>query len=247
MKNLFLGTLMLCSFSVLAADGPKTVAITTIYVNKTIQTESASSVLLSKIDAIGNNPAFKLDSVLAQFKRKFETEYAPSFPFKLLPEQEVITNEKYKEFKSCSADTNSAMMRLFKPLLPSGYKFMIRTSTLTNDKRRDEMIMLSDFPDVDGVMFISLDYTIVPKMAIGGLGVAGMRATARIYLVNKKGEKVFDKFITGMSSKSVGMVEGIPVMDLDKILPLCTNATEDLFKEMDSKLPKLLKKIDKNM
>ena len=247
MKKFLMGAALLFSLSATASDGDKTVALTTIYVNKVIQTQDASSVLLSKIGALSENPAFQLDSILAQFKKKFETEYALSFPFKLLPEQEVITNEKYKEFYSAGMGPNSTMSKLYKPLLPKGYIFMQRTNKLTKDENRDELRMLATFPNVDGVMFISLDYTIVPRMAFGGIGTAGIQATARIYLVNKQGEKVFDKFIFGNSKKTVGMVSGIPVMDLDEILPLCVNATEDLFKELDEKLPKLLKKIDKNM
>ncbi len=48
-----------------------------------------------------------------------------------------------------------------------------------------------------------------------------------------------------MSKKTVGLIGGVPVMDVDDILPVCQSATAELFKEMDEKLPKLLKKIDK--
>ncbi len=242
-----MGAAMLFTLSATASDGDKTVALTTIYVNKVIQTKDASSILLSKISELSENPAFKLDTILAQFKKKFETEYALSFPFKLLSEQEVITNEKYKAFNSAAAlDPNSALGKLCAPLLPDGYKYMTRCSGgFVKEENQDEVKMLSFFPGIDGVIFISLDYSIVPKFAVGGMGAAGVQATARIYLVNKEGKRVFDKLISGMSKKTVGLIGGVPVMDVDDILPVCQSATAELFKEMDEKLPKLLKKIDK--
>jgi hypothetical protein len=247
MKKFLMGAAMLFSLAATASDGDKTVALTTVYVNKVIQTKDASSILLSKITALSENPAFKLDTILFQFKKKFETEYALNFPFKLLPEQEIITNEKYKEFKSAAAlDPNSALGKLTAPLLPEGYKYMTRCSGgFVKDENQDEVKMLQIFPNVDGVIFISLDYTIVPKFAVGGMGSAGVQATARIYLVNKQGERVFDKLIWAMSKKTVGLIAGVPVMDVEDILPVCQSATSELFKEMDEKLPKLLKKIDK--
>jgi len=246
MRNLFAGALMLLSLSVSAADGDKVVALTGIFVNKVIQMEGAPSVVLDKIAALSENPKFQLDSILVQFKKKFETEYALNFPFTLLPEQEVVNNEGYKEFVSYFNGPNSLMAKLYKPLLPEGYKFMLRGSGgFIKEENWDETKMLAIFPSVDGVIFIQLDYTIRPKIAIGGMGSAGIEATARFFLVNKKGERVFDKTISGMSKKTVGLVAGVPVMDLEKILPLCESATDVLFSELDEKLPKLLKKIDK--
>jgi hypothetical protein len=42
------------------------------------------------------------------------------------------------------------------------------------------------------------------------------------------------------------MVAGVPVLDLDKIKPLCEEAAENLMKDMQEKMPKLAKKVEKN-
>ena len=45
-----------------------------------------------------------------------------------------------------------------------------------------------------------------------------------------------------ISNKKVPAVGGIPVMKSDKILPMCEEATENLFNELQSKLAKIIKK-----
>jgi hypothetical protein len=39
----------------------------------------------------------------------------------------------------------------------------------------------------------------------------------------------------------------VPIMTTQKILPLCANATERLLDDLGKELPKLVKKVDKNL
>ena len=48
--------------------------------------------------------------------------------------------------------------------------------------------MIKMFPDVDGVMFVRLDYGFVQKLGIGGTGSAGIMAYGRIKVWNKEGD-----------------------------------------------------------
>ena len=41
------------------------------------------------------------------------------------------------------------------------------------------------------------------------------------------------------------MVGGIPVMSPKKILPMCESALEKLMKDLEKRLPKIIKKADK--
>jgi hypothetical protein len=77
------------------------------------------------------------------------------------------------------------------------------------------------------------------------MGNAGMRAFINIDLFNKDAKKVFKMEEYATSKKSVPLINGVPIMTSDKVLPLCENATERLLEDLKKELPKLVKKVDK--
>ena len=103
---------------------------------------------------------------------------------------------------------------------------------------------LSDL-DADGVMYVTLYYTWEPKIALGGMGTVGIKAHILMELYNNEAKKVFSHEETAVSKKSVGLVNAVPVMNYDKLIPMCQNATEELTKDLRKKLPKLTKKTNK--
>ncbi|MFT6355653.1 MAG: hypothetical protein ACJAXD_002649, partial [Cryomorphaceae bacterium] len=124
---------------------------------------------------------------------------------------------------------------------------LIEVSTLSADKHQAELDMIEMFGDVDGVMFVSLDYSFVKKIAVGGTGSAGMAAFARVKLWNREGKKVFADNESSTGKKSVAIIGGVPVMSLDKIIPLCQSATDRLIVDLKKSLPKKAGKIDKKL
>jgi hypothetical protein len=110
----------------------------------------------------------------------------------------------------------------------------------------NKMKMLELFKGkADGVMFINLGFKFQPKVAVGGMGTAGVAAVMNIMLFNAEGDKVFNFVEYATAKKSIPMVAGVPVLDLEKIKPLCEEASENLMKDMLEKMPKLIKKVDK--
>jgi hypothetical protein len=107
--------------------------------------------------------------------------------------------------------------------------------------------MMNIFNEVDGVMFVYMSYGYEPKVNIGGMGNAGIRAYMHMDLFNKEAKKVFklDEYAT--SKKGVPMINGVPIMSSAKVLPLCANATQELLKDMNKDLPKLVKKVNKKL
>ena len=64
----------------------------------------------------------------------------------------------------------------------------------------------------------------------------------------KKAEKYFRIGVekeSGVSKKKVAAVGGIPVMSVEKIQPLCEDATTVLFSELQDKINKIVKKSTK--
>ncbi len=86
-------------------------------------------------------------------------------------------------------------------------------------------------------MFVSMSYAWELKVSVGGLGNVGIRTYINMDLFNKDAKKVFELDEYATSKKSVALVSGAPVMNYDKLMPMCENATEELLN------PKLLNDI----
>jgi hypothetical protein len=220
----------------------KKVAIVTFYVNKYIEPSSdlaGSAQLLGSIASLSKDPNFNLTSILEKFHTTFMGSYISDFPFELVDEKTVLENEEYKKLRSL--DTTSIFYR--NCLLSKDYRFLDVSVLYHADLKK----LAAIFPDVDGFMFVFLSYSIVPKLAFGGLGTAAISAGVTLKLWNKNGDKVFNISEGEFSKETVPLVAGIPVMKVDKILPMCTSATDNILVELKKRLPKIVKKVGKNL
>lgn len=150
-------------------------------------------------------------------------------PFSILPEEEVITNSGYLAFKSTDQERS----------------YVIMSPRYVYFSWKSDAKQLGDiFPIQDGVMFIYLSYEFAPKIAIGGLETAGMKARVTINLFNKQGKRVFTITETAKSRKSIPLVGGVPVIKSEKVLPLCEDSTKELLEDLKGRIPKMAKKVD---
>ena len=229
----------------------KKVAVVTFYVKKNIDFSGLSNnaALAGAVASLAEDPNFDLQPALQQYHDAFFNDLAKSLPFELIDEGVVINNEEYKAYENIGTNTADEDRKLFQYYIAyEGYKPLKEVAKISNDKYRAELDMLKMFGDeVDGVMFVVLDYTFVQKLAVGGTGTAGIAAWTRIKLWNKDGDKVFAKNEQGTSRKSVPIAAGVPVMKPAKIQELCESATEKLIKDLMKKLPKTVKKVDKKL
>ncbi len=243
-----LASIMLIGIS--ASAQKKKVAVVTFYTDKHIDFSDlgSSAAMAASVGSLAEDPNFDLTPILNEFHDAFFNELSKSFSFELIDEAIVIGNEEYQAYENVGTDAGDEEKGLFQALIvQEGYKALIEYNSMSADKFRAELDMLKIFPDVDGVMFVRLDYSFVQKIAVGGTGSAGMSAFARIKLWNREGEKVFaeNEFATG--KKTVGIVGGVPVTTPEKILPLCQSATEKLIGDLKKKLPKKAGKVDKKL
>jgi hypothetical protein len=216
----------------------KTVAITTFFVDRQIDVSelSGNAALTAQILTMAKDTNFNLQPVLEEFKNTFFTEYSKHFTFNLKPEAEVTENKDYQAFDEIN------MLDFARPLVANGYKIMYPGGFLQKKENRNQNEMIKIFPDVDGVMFVFMSYGFVKKVAFGGMGAAGIRATCNIWLYNKEGKAVF-KIAEGANSKgTVALVAGVPVVSVEKILPLCKDASKQLLEDLMDRLPKMAKK-----
>lgn len=246
-KVKFLLSLSLIIFLMGNVHGQKKVALTTFYVSKHIGFDElgGNAALAASIASLSENPDFNLQPVLDNFYTTFTKDYAPQFPFELLPENEVIGNDKYKAYEGRYNESKDVdRSKLFQRYLTAeGYKPL--QESIVKGEKSNQMQMVEMFKETaDGVMFVSMGYDFVKKPVPF---TAGVRAYVRIKVWNKEGKKVFSINEYGTSKESVAIVGGIPVMKTEKLLPLCESASEKLVADLNKKLKKKAAKAAKKL
>ena len=172
----------------------------------------------------------------------------------MIPEEDVLNHVMYKAYKGLdgvesqdsveiiSAEINDRFIAI------DGYNVLLTAGNVLRSWRTEShLITILEDINVDGVMFIYLHYAWEPKVAMGGLGTAGIRAFINMELFNKEAKKVFNLEEYATSKKGVALVQGAPVLNYDKLMPMCESATEELLDDLNKKLPKYIKKVDKNL
>lgn len=240
MKKLIL--LFIALSVTLLAVGQQKVATVNFSVRKTIGSGNLgeNATFLKEIMQMANNPNFDLTGVLDDFYTNFNDDLAKSFPFKLLPEDEVLGNEQYASYVSADVDTTLQYY-----IVPEGFKILQRP--ILGGWQGDKNAMLEIFEGkVDGILFAYV-YFDFHKITMMGVGVVKIKATYNLLCYNKEGKKVFGVYRNADSKNKVPVVAGYPVMSLDKILPMCESAAEELMKDVKSKMPKIVKKAGKKL
>jgi len=235
-KSLFFTTLLLTFLSVTGFAQDKKVAVVTFYINKAIDVQDFGNEAQTTMLALRDNPKFDLTSLLKEFHTQFFESYSKEFPFQLLPESEVTDNENYKAYAPVGI-ASSGILAADKYITSiDGYKIFLVLIGHENEKN-----MLKVFPQADGVMHVSISFKLV-KIGYGGMGVVKMRAISNIMLLNKKGEKVFNIDEDASSKGVTPLVGGIPVITVDKILPMCESALNNLMGYLQKDMAKMVKK-----
>jgi hypothetical protein len=221
----------------------KKIAFVSMYCDKKI----GGTGLGSAIESLLNDPSFNLQPLVDKSYDRFVNEFAKDFPFKLMPLNEVVTNDNYRNYRSkFMPDTSKNFNKAYglQYVTAKDMIFAYGDMSLMKEENRDQCNLLKIFDTADGVLFVSMDYEFEPRLM--GLA-AGVRAYLNMFLYNKECGKVFRIREEGKSKGKVAAVAGIPVMDPKKIQPLCEDATEELFADLKDRLAKIVKKSAKNL
>lgn len=218
----------------------KKVALVTFYCDKKIGGAGVAAVASN----LSNDPNFNLKPIIDKAYVTFTTEFAKDFPFKLIDKAVVTGNPEYQKYESKALmDTTKGINKALgiQYAVVDGFVFAFNGGAgLLKDANRDEVNLYKIFQkDCDGVMLVSVDYEITA--GFGGL-YAYVTAYLNMSLWDKDGNKVFRIREMGKSTKKVAAIGGIPVMKPEKIQPLCEDATNVLFQELQGKLGKIVKK-----
>lgn len=226
----------LSSTSLLAQT--KKVALVSFYSDKKI----GGTGLGTAMESLINDPSFNLQPLVDKSYDRFVNEFAKDFPFTLIDNSEIVSNQEYKSYKSTFlVDTakNSNKLMGLQFVTAKDLIFAYGGVSLVSDEKKDQCNLAKIFSSADAVLFVSMDYEFEPRLM--GMAV-GITAYLNMYMYDKKCDKIFRIREFGKSKGKVAAVAGIPVMDPKKIQPLCEDATDVLFEELKGKLGKIVKK-----
>ncbi|WP_445383660.1 hypothetical protein [Robiginitalea sp. IMCC43444] len=246
MKRYILLLLTVFLSGIYAEAQTKKIAIVTFYADKLIGADKLAEGARASFYEMAEkeNEQFDIEPILINFHEVFKEDYLESFPFEIVPEEEVINNPGYRNYELPSSITVNPN----RFISIDGYQVLVSGGNLLRSWRTESHMLevLSDL-DIDGVMYISLYYTWEPKIALGGVGNVGIKANITMELYNSEAKKVFSHNESAVSKKSVALVGAVPVMNYDKLIPMCQNATEMLVKDLNKRIPKLTKKVGKKL
>eukprot|EP01012_Entosiphon_sulcatum_P032426 TRINITY_DN41244_c0_g1_i1.p1 TRINITY_DN41244_c0_g1~~TRINITY_DN41244_c0_g1_i1.p1 ORF type:complete len:243 (-),score=24.79 TRINITY_DN41244_c0_g1_i1:81-809(-) len=242
MKKLILLICLAAGLFVANSHGQeKKVAVVSFYTVKQIGlTQFNTAATIAAVTKLGDDPNFNMAPMLQSFHKQFFEDYSKSFPFQLLPEQEVLNNADYKNFAP-SGSGGTGLLKDNTNLPIEGYKVLL--DVVGN---KDEKGLLKIFNQVDGIMKVYIDFDLV-KIGIGGMGVVKVEAFTNIVLYDKKGDKVFSVRESAKSKGVSPLVAGVPVLTPEKILPMCESALTELMADLQKRLPKIIKKADSKL
>ena len=193
-------------------------------------------ILLKDVLNLRDDPNFNLSPLLEKYHSNFFNEYSKEFPFDLIPEKDVLSNPNYISFTPKYELSNYDSKNY---LMYDRYKYIYEGIM---GKYNEEGIAKALADKVDGVLFVYIDFGLVQGFGIGKTMTIKMRANTRIALYNKTGEKVF-AFTEGENSKKTGvMIGGVPVINPEKLLPMCDSALEELMGDLQKRIAKIIKK-----
>jgi len=238
MKKLVTLCLLVLTFSTAIAQKKK-VAVVTFYANKMVEFNELGAgfdFLLQDILQLRDDPNFNLTPILNTYHDNFFNDYSKEFPFELLPESEGLGNAENQNFTP-KFDVKNYDAANF--LMHSNYKYIYEGFM----GQANEVAMAKMFADkADGVMFVYVNFAFEKGFGIGSTMTIKMRATTRVALYNKSGEKVFAFYENERSKKTGVMVGGVPVVKPEKILPMCESALEELMGDLRKRIAKIVKK-----
>ena len=220
-----------------AVQGMDKVAVGMIGVDKYIDMGEYSG-LGTAIQRLADDKSFDLNSVADQLHKKTFTEYNKVMPFELISEEKVIGVSAYKNYTAFDEKKKDDRLKRYSNVIPpEGY--LDYSPTFLNKKHIAKLI--KTMPDeADGMMLVYLKYTMIRNnVPMVPFSNATIKADAYLGLYDKEGNQVMKINKNAESDKKMKVVAGA-MLKTDEVLPMCKEATQKVFKEVDEFIKKEL-------
>ncbi|MFK7900648.1 MAG: hypothetical protein AB8B61_07815 [Cyclobacteriaceae bacterium] len=255
MKKHIFSISMLLAFAtvVIAQNSERKVAIVSIYSDKYIGSGDFGAGIQQALSLLSGDSLFNLKPISEKFKDKFINDYAEQLPFTILDEKLVIENEEYKNYQDFNADVDSYkdtdksgvknfVLDHMKVEVPQGYKYIpnVLGKGKKNKAINDMKTIFAD--NADAVASAWLSFELEKKIQMAGFGIGFVKTYLWFRVYDRLTDKVIFKFKeAAKSKKTFKFALGGAALQASKIQPLCEEAVERLYVDLDKELPRRIK------
>ncbi len=201
----------------------KNTAILSVYASKSIDMTDFTG-LASVVSKLVQNDKFDLKPVAAKIKDSLFSRYQAAFPFKFIPEEQILNSPRYQQLK---ATVQSRVVDFLR------YNDAPRYTTIFYDDATMMTKLLQDIPGADAGLVVQSEFKLKKQGEFLGFGTAKMATYLTIVLRNRQQEDITSVVIFGESKNSLRFSLG-GVFDASQLQPLCMEATEDALIRFDS-------------
>jgi hypothetical protein len=238
MKKLTLVTVLMLCIAATSMGQVHKAALISVFGSRNLSGDPLETKLYMEIM---KDSSFNLVPVVNKFEELIRTKFLPEFPFPFMSKEEVVTTPGYQDLVKY---TRWASDNCF--TTPADYYVPIAAFGIADDEKAINKAFEILPGDVDVVMIAYLNFQLYDAVGVGGLTNKKVHAYVNLKLFDRKLDRVFKLKEGANSDKGMAAYGGF-VLQLEKVMPLIENASENLFEDMKEKLPKSLKKMTKKL
>ena len=240
LKQIFTILIITTTTSLSLSAQQSKVALISVFIDKNLTGDLNDEVLKN----MSSNDYFKFDSISKNFKNRFFSQYAKNLPLDFLAEDSVIKNPEYKALGLGEMNDNNSQ----RYATPKGYVY-INSRWPYKDKTSINNAFKLLPSDVDFVMIAYVNFDLIESFKVGMVSFSKMRAYVNFKIMDRTGKQVASIKEYGKSHDStVGLVySGVTFSDVKKLRPLCYQALNKLYLDLEKDLPKDTKKIKRKI
>jgi len=196
-------------------------ALISVYCDKQIDTSDFTG-LAAAVNRLSQDKSFQLKSVATRLRDDIFNKYAPGFPFKIIPESQVIGSPAYRTFENQKFSLNAVFYDV-----PDGYLFYPFSDDVAYK------VLIDAFPDVEAFMVCTASFKLTKEFAIAGFGTARVTSFVTILALDRNRRVILRKSTFAASDDTIKFALG-GVFDAAQILPLCIQATDKAARKFEA-------------
>lgn len=241
MKKIIIA-IMFAAFTFGAAHAQlKNVALISVFGDRNLSDDPLETKLY---EAIMKDSSFNLTPIVKNFDVNLRANLLPQFPFPFLEKDKVVNAPGYQELASL---TRYAKFDAYSNMYVTAAENYVPIAAFGIADDKDAIKKAFElYPDLDGVMIAYINFNLYDAAGIGGLTSKKVYAYVNLKIFNKDGKVIFKLKERASSKKGVAAIGGF-VPNAAKIMPLIEDASAKLALDMEKKLPKSLKKMNKKL
>jgi len=238
MKRIIIA-LMLASFTFGVSNSQlKKVALISVYGDRNLSDNPLETKLY---EGMMKDSSFNLTPIVFKFDENLRDNLLPQFPVPFLEKKDVVNADGYKELVQLTHYSHGTKLQSYYTTSAEDYIPIGVSGDKQAIKKAFEL-----YPDIDGVMIAYINFNIYDGAGIGGFSKKKVYAYVNMKIFDKDANLLFKLKERASSKKGVASFAGF-IPETSKVLPVIEDAADNLFSDMEKKLPKSLKKMAKKL